>query len=54
MGPQAGKRNVKEYCKILLETWEELPPIFLTSSETRLGRDELLDYIGQLNDLPLE
>ncbi|WP_289752220.1 ribosome biogenesis GTP-binding protein YihA/YsxC [Duncaniella dubosii] len=54
MGSQAGKRNVEEYCKILLETWEELPPVFLTSSETRRGRDELLDYIEQLNRLPLE
>ncbi len=54
MGPQAGKRNVEEYCKILLETWEELPPVFLTSSETGKGREELLDYIGQLNKLPLE
>lgn len=54
MGSQAGKRNVEEYCKILLETWEELPPIFLTSSETRRGREELLDYIEQLNKLPLE
>lgn len=54
MGSQAGKRNVEEYCKILLETWEELPPVFLTSSETHRGRDELLDYIEQLNRLPLE
>lgn len=54
MGSQAGKRNIEEYCKILLETWEELPPVFLTSSETRRGREELLDYIEQLNKLPLE
>ena len=53
LGSQVGKRNVEEYCKILLETWEELPPIFLTSSETRRGRDELLDYIEQLNRLPV-
>lgn len=50
----AGKKNVELYCKILLETWEELPPIFLTSSETGRGRDELLSYIEQLNKLPLE
>lgn len=53
-GSQVGKRNVEEYCKILLETWEELPPVFLTSSETGRGRDELLDYIAELNKLPLE
>ncbi len=30
------------------ESWEELPPIFLTSAETRLGRDEILDYIDTI------
>ena len=34
----------------LLEDWEELPPIFITSSETRKGKEELLDYIGSLNE----
>lgn len=53
MGPVAGKRNVQEYCNRLLEEWEELPPIFLTSSEDKRGREELLDYIDQLNKLPL-
>ena len=33
----------------LLEDWEELPPIFITSSESRMGRDEVLDYIEQQN-----
>lgn len=36
------------YTNKLLEEWEELPPIFMTSSEKRLGRDELLDYIEQI------
>lgn len=53
MGVQAGKRNVEEYCRTLLETWEELPPVFTTSSETGRGREELLAYIEQLNELPL-
>lgn len=30
---------------VLLETWEELPPLFLTSAETKLGRNEMLDFI---------
>jgi len=34
--------------------WEELPPVFVTSSETGEGRENLLDYIEQLNRLPLE
>lgn len=41
--------NVEAYKKRLLEDWEELPPIFVTSSETKLGRDEVLDFIEQQN-----
>ena len=41
--------KVEAYKKKLLETWEELPPIFLTSAEKRQGRDEVLDYIEQVN-----
>lgn len=41
--------NIEAYKERLLETWEELPPIFVTSSEERLGRDELLAYIEQIN-----
>ena len=41
--------NVEAYKKVLLETWEELPPIFITSSEKKQGRDELLNYIEQIN-----
>ena len=37
------------YMKSLEEQWEELPPYFVTSSETRLGREELLAYIEQIN-----
>ncbi len=47
----ANKANlsVEAYKKKLLETWEELPPMFLTSAEKKQGRDEVLDYIGQIN-----
>ncbi len=41
--------NVEAYKKTLLETWEELPPMFLTSSEKRQGRDEVLNYIEEIN-----
>ncbi|MDE6304737.1 MAG: ribosome biogenesis GTP-binding protein YihA/YsxC [Paramuribaculum sp.] len=54
MGPVAGKQKVAAYCTKLLETWEELPPVFLTSSEDGRGREEILDYIEQLNKLPLD
>ena len=35
--------------KHLEERWEELPPYFITSAEKKLGRDEVLDYIEQIN-----
>lgn len=53
MGPNAGKSKVDEYCRRLLEQWEELPPIFLTSAEDGRGREQILDYIEQLNQLPV-
>ena len=43
------KENTRAYQDKLSEEWEELPPIFYTSSENRLGREELLDYINSVN-----
>ncbi|MGV8963093.1 MAG: ribosome biogenesis GTP-binding protein YihA/YsxC [Candidatus Saccharimonadaceae bacterium] len=43
------KLNVNTYKQELLKSWEELPPIFVTSSEERVGRDELLDYIENIS-----
>lgn len=43
------KANVGAYLDKLSEQWEELPPYFVTSSERRWGREEVLDYIGQIN-----
>lgn len=43
------KGAVMHYMKELSKQWEELPPYFLTSSETKLGRDELLNYIDEIN-----
>lgn len=42
--------NVSAYKKRLLEDWEELPPIFVTSSENALGREEVLQYINSINE----
>lgn len=42
--------NIKAMKKALSELWEELPPMFLTSSLTGYGRDTLLDNIEQIND----
>ncbi len=41
--------NVEAYKKTLLGQWEELPPVFVTSSESAMGRDELLLYIDDIN-----
>ncbi|HHG83506.1 MAG TPA: YihA family ribosome biogenesis GTP-binding protein [Bacteroidetes bacterium] len=40
-------KNVAAYQKKLLEGWEALPPSFVTSAESALGREELLEYIGE-------
>lgn len=50
----ASEANIESYKQRLLEDWEELPPIFVTSSETGVGRDELLNYIEDLNKLPVQ
>jgi GTP-binding protein len=50
----AAESNIAKYKRKLLEQWEELPPIFITSSETGLGRDDLLNYFEELNELPVQ
>lgn len=42
-------QNVEAYKKRLMEEWEELPPLFVTSSETKQGREEILDFIERQN-----
>ncbi|MBQ6732801.1 MAG: YihA family ribosome biogenesis GTP-binding protein [Paludibacteraceae bacterium] len=41
--------NIESYKTRLKEDWEQLPPIFITSSQTRDGREEILNYIEQIN-----
>lgn len=43
------KENVDNYLKKLSEEWDELPPYFISSSEKRIGREEILDYIDRIN-----
>ena len=43
------RNNVAAYEQKMLETWEEMPPSFITSAEKKQGRDEVLDYIAQIN-----
>lgn len=47
--PKALERNIEAYQQELLETWVELPPIFVTSATNGTGRDEVLEYIGSVN-----
>ncbi|NDV64328.1 ribosome biogenesis GTP-binding protein YihA/YsxC [Bacteroides sp. 224] len=41
--------NINSYLNELRKQWEELPPYFISSSETRLGRNEILNYIESIN-----
>jgi GTP-binding protein len=44
-------KNLAAYKKVLKQTWDELPPIFLSSAETREGRKEILDWMEANMDL---
>lgn len=43
------QEHVTSYSEILLQQWEEMPPYFITSSENRLGKEDLLSYIETIN-----
>ena len=49
LGTTKLRENVQNYLKKLEEQWKELPPHFVTSSEKKLGRQEVLDYIESIN-----
>ena len=42
------KQNATKWMNALKDQWDELPPYFITSSEKKVGRDEVLDYIEQI------
>lgn len=50
LGPNAALKKVEDYKKVLLEDWDELPPIFVTSSEKGTGRDDILHFIEEINN----
>lgn len=54
LGKERGRIAVENYCAVLAEQWEELPPVFVTSSEDQRGREDILNYIAEMNNLPLE
>lgn len=42
------QRSVEGYSKVLSEEWEELPPMFVSSSRTSAGRDEILEFVDKI------
>lgn len=48
LGKNAVEKNLEVYRVEMLKEWEELPRIFVTSAEKGTGRDELLDFIGEV------
>ena len=47
--PNKAHQAMEAYQKKLAETWEEMPPMFLTSAEKKEGRNEVLEYIEAIN-----
>ena len=48
LGPVKAKQNAGKWMTALKDQWEELPPYFITSSEKRTGKDEVLTYIEEI------
>ena len=46
-GRQALEKSVERFRTALAQQWEELPPMFVSSSEKAVGREEILDFIGE-------
>ena len=51
MKPNALIKNIEDYKLKMLESWEEMPKYFITSSSNGTGRDEVLNYICEINSL---
>lgn len=49
LGSVKARMNAEKWMHALEDRWVELPPYFITSSEKKLGRDDVLDYIDQIN-----
>ena len=50
LGPNALSAQIEKNKQKILELWEELPPVFVSSSENGQGREEILNYIGSVLD----
>ena len=42
-------KNIKSYKSEMLNTWEEMPPFFVSSAMNKAGREEILSYIDSIN-----
>lgn len=49
LSPSKVKPAAEAWMQKMLDTWEELPPYFITSSSSRMGREEILNYIDEIN-----
>jgi GTP-binding protein len=49
LSSSALQKNLAAYKKEMLKYWEELPPVFTTSAESKFGREKLLNYIEFIN-----
>lgn len=47
--PGKAKQNAAQWIDRLKDRWETLPPYYITSSEKKQGREELLNYIEEIN-----
>ena len=50
LGPNALEAQIEKNKQKILELWEELPPVFVSSSENSQGREEILNYIESVLD----
>jgi len=50
LGSEKTKNNIKSYLDTIKEQWEEIPQYFITSSEKKIGKEELLKYISSINN----
>lgn len=50
LSSSALQKNLAVYKKEILKQWEEMPPVFTTSAQSKFGREKLLNYIEQINE----
>ncbi len=50
LSKSALQKNIERYKREMLEIWEEMPPIFVTSAETGMGKEAIIEYIESIND----